>query len=271
MSSQIPSLPVGPESTRVFVGYKLSALTRDQFFRELGQTFMPGTPYMQAPLGLNAYVPAVLDPEEISEGLTDDTAKALPDEVALIVYESLDVYQLAREQSLRRRMYTHSHAAVFDMAAPGGGGQFPGTSAEPSVREARLCWHLFPNAIDWQRGSTQLLLHAADFDVSGSAELQRQQTEAARPLLQEAGVNQVICVATPDYAVVWIHADSPVDVDELDLIHGSYVFEKRRLTAQAVSMPRLEEDLKEGLTIPGIEITEASMFNFVFDRNPLRA
>src|SRR5687768_431106 len=113
--------PVGPLSIRVFAGYQLPALTREAFYKELSDTFMPGTPFMLAPLGLSAYVPAVLDL---------DPAAGMPDEVAIIVYASVDAYNAARRESLQGRMYTHSHAGVFDMARSRG--QFPGPTTAPN-------------------------------------------------------------------------------------------------------------------------------------------
>jgi len=63
-------LPAGPQAARIFFGYRAAKLTeaptdtesdrlkkRKDFFGDLGSTFMPGTPLMQAPLGLGAYVP----------------------------------------------------------------------------------------------------------------------------------------------------------------------------------------------------------------------
>jgi hypothetical protein len=124
MSGVPVSLLVGPEMVGVFCGYKLPTLSRADFFREMGETFIPGTPYMQVPLGLYAYLPAVLDVEQDS---------GLPDEVALIVYASMDIYLEALRNSLRRRIYTHAHTAVFDMQALGCG-SLPGPKIEPNQR-----------------------------------------------------------------------------------------------------------------------------------------
>lgn len=244
------SLPVGPQTVRVFCGYKLPSLSRDDFYKELGETFMPGTPYMQASLGLNAYLPAVLDLNSES---------GIPDEVALIVYASMRIYEEARAHSLRRRIYTHAHTAVFDMQAPGGGGQFPGPPSEPNQRGEHCCWYLNNRAVDWQAGTTRLLFLAAPSQREGLREDFLARSVQAGAALKAAGADQVIGLATNHYAAIWLHSPEPLNLpadlcglkpDGVDLV--------RDLTATAVPMPNLEE---------GVQITEASMYCFRFVRD----
>lgn len=249
MNASPVSLPVGPEIVRVFCGYKLPSLDRDAFYRHLGETFMPGTPYMQAPLGLNAYLPAVLDPDEGS---------GLPDEVALIVYASRSTYDHAREHSLRRRVYTHAHAAVFDMAARGGGGQFPGRASDPSERDDRKAWYLRDQRVDWQEGSTRLLFFSAASVADGLREQFIERSVKADIELESAGVDQLVGVATNNFAAVWLH--SPERVEPPTNLFGlkpDGAELMRELTAEPVPMPNLEE---------GVEISGPSMFTFRFVR-----
>ncbi len=260
-------LPVGPRSTRVFAGYKLPSLDRDHFYKELGATFMPGTPYMQAPMGLNAYVPAVLDIEHLSSHLAPGLAERLPDEVALIVYASLEIYNVAREKSLRRRIYTHSHTAVFDMASPRGGGLFPGGLDEPTASGDWRSWYLFDRAVDWQAGCAQLAFAVANRVGGGSPDgFQRHAADLREPL-EVAGVHQAICLASEHCAFVWTRTDAELNLDSLDLFGEGYPSVLRRLVARPVSMPVLEEDMATGVTIDGIEIDGASMYMFRFQRD----
>lgn len=257
--------PIGPSSTRVFAGFKAANLDRDEFYRELGHTFMPGTPYMQAPMGLNAYLPAVLDPAGMPIGAAE--AGILPDEVALIVYSSLDDYEKARKHSLRRRMYTHSHLAVFDMDKPGGGGQFPGPISDPHVKGDRLCWYVFDNEVDWQWGETQLLFAIPDFDLAGRPSSQVEETEHARDRLAAAGVDQLLGLATTNYVALWVHSEEPVDSTQLGLVHDSYMFVTRHLVADPFEMPVLEEDMTTDTFLGGPTISEPSMMTFRFQRD----
>lgn len=213
------ALPVAPMATRVFCGFRVQSIERESFFHELGHTFMPGTPLMQASLGLSAYLPAVLDPEPGS---------GLPDEVAIIVYSSLEDYHEKRSTSLSRRMYTHSHAAVFDM--PRARAQFPGPIESPQILEKEgvtsRAWYLFDTPVDWQDGMARLvvLLPSDGRDISESAITA---VATARGALVEAGCDQIVGVTTAAYAALWIHSTRALEgpVNELGLVpKGAEIF-----------------------------------------------
>jgi hypothetical protein len=245
------SIPVGPQSIRVFCGSRLPSLTRENFFRELGDTFMPGTPFMVAPLGLSGYVAAVLDLEP-QEGL--------PDEVALIIYASLDAYREARQNSLQGRMYTHSHAGVFNMALSRG--QFPGPVSNPDILQGteRWSWYLFDTAVDWQYGTTRLIFLQG---VPPQGQLQQELlavTSANKELLLAAGVDQTVVVASQNYAAIWLHGPDTLSGDPESLgllVKGTTA--TRDLLATPVRMKNGTE---------GVSITGAAAFSFRFVRDP---
>lgn len=242
--------PVGPQSIRVFCGYRLPTLTREAFFKELGDTFMPGTPFTLAPFGLAAYVAATLDPDAGSE---------LPDEAALIVYASTQAYAAVRQHSLAGRMYTHSHAGVFEMARSRG--QFPGPVGAPTqlAELDRWQWYVFDRAVDWQYGTMRVVLLSPGAGGSLRPELLAT-TAAAAPALEAADVDQVIVCATPRYATVWLHSSGamPSEVSTLGLWPADAVV-VRDLTATPHLMIRGDE---------GVQITKAAAFCFRFMRNP---
>jgi hypothetical protein len=260
------ALPIGPEASRVFFGYRALELReqpgdspdergrkRRTFFNDLGATFMPGTPLMQAPLGLAAYIPAVIDPPADS---------GLPDEVALIVYVSRAVYDATRETSLLRRMYTKSHAAVFDMRRSRA--QFPGPSDEPatlaSTGEELRYWYEFRDRVDWQDGATRILFVTPG---GGESTFQQQLLEATRkaaPSLRARGVDQLIVGAGRNFAALWVHAAAPLaDPDAvLDLVpQGCTVL--RDLPA---SPAWVRGDADQGVRIDG-----PAAFSFLFSRD----
>jgi hypothetical protein len=245
MSSNPLEIPVGPDGIRIFSGFRLPTLTKERFFTELGEVFMPGTPYMQAELGLSSYNPAVLDSEGDPE---------LPDEVALIVYASRVKYDTTR-MTLRRRMYTHSHAGVFDMARSLG--QFPGTVEAPERPTERVSWRLFESQVDWQYGEMRVLFYSQTPGKPTFADEVIATTAAAKADLTAAGADQVICLAAPRYAVIWIHGPSNVSIGPEKLVPaGAQLL--RDLAAQPVPMPTLSE---------GPKITGASAFTFRFVRD----
>src|ERR1700732_1877327 len=84
---------------RVFCGFNRPELNEAQFFTQLGQTFMPGTPYMLQPLGLAAYLP----------GVVSNPQPGLPHEFALICYPSAAVWRRASSETLRGRVYSQTH------------------------------------------------------------------------------------------------------------------------------------------------------------------
>ncbi len=207
------ALPTPPGAARVFFGFRAAKLEeqpgdddatkakkRSDFFGELGHTFMPGTPLMQAPLGLAAYLPAVIDPPPGS---------GLPDEAAIIVYASLDVYNSTRETSLSRRMYTRSHAAVFDMDIGAAG--FPtGIDTPATVHSSRIgdvaAWHLFDESCDWQDGEARFLfVLQGSVDASLKTAVADQAREAVGAL-RDAGCDQVIAACADGFAALWLHA-----------------------------------------------------------------
>jgi hypothetical protein len=101
------------EAIRVFCGFPNAQLAEPAFFRQLGQTFMPGTPYMLQPMGLAAYLPSVLS----------QPAAGLPHEFALICYPSKAVWDHAMNQTLCGRVYNQTRGGVYAM--PPSGAAFP--------------------------------------------------------------------------------------------------------------------------------------------------
>ena len=77
------SYAVPATALRVFHGFRNQTLDQDQYLRALGQTFMPGTPYMLAPLGLAAYLPGIVVGEQDSR---------VPHEFAIIAYPSPETW-----------------------------------------------------------------------------------------------------------------------------------------------------------------------------------
>lgn len=247
------ALPSSPDGIRMFRGYRRADLDPDIFLQELGSTFMPGTPLMQAPLGLWAYLPAVLD--------LPDHPPDFPDEVAVIVYLSRAVYDSKRESSLSRRMYTRSHTAVFDMQRSVG--QFPTPicqQRDPTRDDGADAWYLFDEPVDWQDGHTRVaFVTSQDTDLGFLAAL-RNSVKTASNALRDRGCDQVAALATPSYAALWMHwsIPDPPSVSGLNVLPPETRIERDLLCEPAIV---------HGDDEPGVSIAGPAAFSFIFARD----
>lgn len=245
-----------PGAVRIFCGYRRPSLSVADFRREVGQTFMPGTPYMLRPLGLHAYAGAVVDEHPA------DT----PHETGLIGYPSRAAYRTIRERNLRGRLYTHTHAAVYDDSpTPSGARRSSAAWAEPfadtSDASARTV-HLLGGAVDLQQGTLSVQI-GIPADLSTAGERFRTVVRAGLPELRDrlraGGFAQGFFVLRDGFYVVWLHrSDERTEIDPLD----GWLAQDVTRTASLVCQPILSlEDP------PIVTITEPSAHNFVFLRD----
>jgi len=247
MSASTISYAIRPEAIRVFVGFPNATLTEPQFFTQLGQTFMPGTPFMLQPLGIAAYLPGVLS----------NPAPNLPHEFALICYASADVWDKGMRGTLRGRIYNQTHGGVYAMppsgaAFPVEAGHLPDTAVDP--------YYLFSSVLtDWQTGATKVAVAgrpAAIVDGGPFRANLRQRLLAQLPALAAAGIDQVIVTSSDHFAVMWFHA--PANDFALDLtflqnaVDNPTVMTNQRIIC--VDEP------------PTLNITTSSAYNFIFLR-----
>ncbi len=188
-----------PDAIRIFWGYKQDHVSQSDFNKDLGETFMPGTPAVLAPMGLNGYLPAVLN--------LDDQSK-YPDEVALIVYPSRFLYKEARSNNLLGRIYTYSHAGVFDSVRSRG--QWPGTVEEPIKHSAfeRWAWRVYDNKLDWQKGETRLV--AIESKKVDLYDFLLKMSIRYKDKMLELGVEELIIQCTKEFATLWFQGNAGV-------------------------------------------------------------
>ena len=258
-------IPTPPNAIRTFAGFAAEHLTpksdssneeianmKSEFYQALGSTFMPGTPLMQAPLGLSAYLPAVIDPGiELNH---------LPDEVAIIVYASQDIYNQFRSTSLSRRMYTYSHFAAFNM--PRSLALFPGEADNPGSisrgTETSYSWYLMDQHIDWQSGSSRVLMMLPEGESSTNSHIVSHQRSLIDEL-QKEGIDQGVTLYNPSYVVMWLHSSA-------ETISES--FANKLVPSGYTSFRNLESEIHYvlGDEDNGITIEGASAHNFRFSR-----
>ncbi len=92
-------------AVRVWKGYKLP--NNKTFYKKLGNTFIPVTVQFMSPLGLNAYFPLVLPQEKEPQ---------IPDELALVFYNSQEQYLYATKETSTGRAYSQLHSTLFNFS-----------------------------------------------------------------------------------------------------------------------------------------------------------
>lgn len=195
------SYAVPANALRVFHGFRNQTLAQDQYLAALGQTFMPGTPYMLAPLGLAAYLPGVI---------IGDPSPDVPNEFAIIAYPSQDVWQHIMNGTLRGRVYNQTHGGVYDLKRSGA--SFPTTLAHLLPLETDP-YYVFDGATDWQTGVTSVFVGApADSTVTGPEfrKAIRAGVERSIPQLNTIGIDQCVVMPGDGYVVIWSHASGPI-------------------------------------------------------------
>lgn len=252
----IPTIPIHASSFRVFRGYKKLDITEEAFLKDLGQTFMPGTPLMLRELGLAAYLPSVLP--QASE------ARDLPDEVAIIAYPSREQYAWVRNQTVVGRMYTYTHHAVFDMAKSRS--VFPepiGASQDPIN-----VFYAFGTQCDWQADGDVVFWAGRKRDGIADGAFASQflaELTAILPALRDAAVRECVGQADSSWAVLWLligrRSDRAVVPPDLSDILA------RSLLSSAALMVQLARRHVWRDQPPSVDVMRASSHTFIFQRD----
>ena len=100
MSTTDPVL-VAPDAVRVWRGFRLPALSINQFYSKLGSVFVPATVKMQVEAGLRSYTPTV-------PGGLPGKPDSVPDETAILFWESQATYWNGFNSPRRAGVYTHT-------------------------------------------------------------------------------------------------------------------------------------------------------------------
>ena len=157
-------IKVAPDSMRVSYFYKaLKFRDRASYRKTLGDLFIPAWTQLTAPLGLTAYLPAVPPPS--------DASPQIPDEIAIVFFESQEVYNAMTKTTGGRLCGATLHSSVFawkEDPSPlrKSSSGFP--RRMPDENEGQLEFHqngntgyyLFDNPADWHFGTTEVFVGA---------------------------------------------------------------------------------------------------------------
>lgn len=244
-----------PDGIRVWRGFRSRSFfdNREEFESIIGSIFVPQTVQQMEPLGLKAYFPALL-PNSISFG-SNDTFLKIPDEVALVVYPSKEIYQHAVEFSVAGRAYGLLHRPVFNVNDP----EIPASkSGHPEPWTGVLNWdtpcYLTPEAIDWHAGVTRLLVAKPGRHSTAEEFLEQLNNIIRGWLLKRKKIfNGCIICANPQYLLYWEHRE--VDNEQgsllpllLEILEKPYI---NRMASPVIVPPAFHEpdegvDMKAG-------------------------
>ena len=253
-----------PCGLRVWRGFRSRSYfnKRDNFDKIIREVFIPQTAQQMEPLGLCAYFPALL-PNSIPAGSNDQFLK-IPDEVALVVYPSIESYQRAVTSSVAGRAYSLLHWPVFngnDPEIP------PSQSAHPEPWAGSLVWdepsYLIDDAIDWRSGVTQLLVARPLFSMTANTFLEKLNTTINDWLLKRAcNINGSIISACPDYLLYWEHRESDCDNGSLlplllELLETPYI----NTQARPIAIPPAFHEPDDGVDIKVGECLDVRVAN----------
>ena len=240
------SVPVSPDSVRVWTGFRRGDLSLDSFYSKLGSFFIPGTVQIQSQLGLTAYIPTVLP--------TDKPA-GVPDEVALVFYAYRQAYHQAKE-SVAGRAYSDLHDVAFDLERSLSG--FPERFVGELSPGGR--YFLFDQHVDWQQGVANVFVGVPTVNCERSPpplvdwlrEIQGQGPRSA---------DGAYVAVAGDYFVYWEHWPSGAAAEK------SLIPQLARLVDCVYQeTPIMEFQLPERLwnRFPGIPVRGGDSFNFQF-------
>jgi 5-methylthioadenosine/S-adenosylhomocysteine deaminase len=241
---------VPPNAVRVWRGFKAEGTSSTEFRDKIGSIFIPAAVQTQAPLGMTAYLPAVL-PEA--------RPPAIPDEVALVFYESQAAYGRTSETTTGR-VYTLLHRSMFSPASKSG---FP--VALDGELAADKAYHLFADEADWYGGECRLLVGTPKGGQNGDAF--RGSVRAILETLQQtrpSGLDGAIVLAADSYLLYWEHWTEKSGQGATDALAGM-------VDVVLDTTARPQKVARNGFDIyPGIEVAAGAALNLKFIRRALR-
>jgi hypothetical protein len=173
----------------VWRGFRNPELTLPQFFDKLARVFIPVAMQMQRIYGLAAYLPAVLPVEK---------ADCLPDEVALVFYETQEAYRATKEYP-GGRAYSDLHAIVFSLARSQS--EFP--QAFAGSLQPRVPYHLLADRADWQLSPVELWVGVRRAEISPDRYLDELTGFARNLQACPTGIEGAILCPHEDWLLYW--------------------------------------------------------------------
>ncbi len=220
--------PVAPDSLRVSYFYRAMEFKTDRqgFRHTLGTLFIPSWTQLTAPLGLTAYVPSVPPATDISV--------QVPDEIAIVFFESKEVYNALKRATGGRLCGKTLHSSVFAwdedpspvrksssgfpsrMPDPGKGQlEFQpqrNKEAHQHHQAGNTGYYLFDNEADWFYGATRVFVGARPKAMTpGDFLVKVHGAFAGLRDKRPSGLEGLLFVVLEDCLIYWAHWTSTDD------------------------------------------------------------
>ncbi|WP_315983034.1 hypothetical protein [Aliamphritea spongicola] len=207
-----PVRRIHPAGIRVWQGFRIASMAADwqRFSEQLGKIFIPATVQQMQPLGLQAYFPLILP----------DSGFTLPDELALVIYSSQDVYKTATRETVAGGPMVHCMGLCLIST---GKGTFPRAGLFPVAWSGNLedskPVYLKDAAIDWHSGVLRCLVMKSR-DEHGMSDQYAQISAIANDWLEGSNEtsDNVILQVEEGYLLCWEHYDNAVTNGLTDLL-----------------------------------------------------
>ncbi|MBN3564854.1 hypothetical protein [Aliamphritea spongicola] len=208
-----PVRRIHPAGIRVWQGFRIASMAADwqRFSEQLGKIFIPATVQQMQPLGLQAYFPLILP----------DSGFTLPDELALVIYSSQDVYKTATRETVAGRAYGTLHGTVFNFNREGDipkSRSFFPVAWSGNLEDSKPVY-LKDAAIDWHSGVLRCLVMKSR-DEHGMSDQYAQISAIANDWLEGSNEtsDNVILQVEEGYLLCWEHYDNAVTNGLTDLL-----------------------------------------------------
>jgi hypothetical protein len=252
----VKSFPVAPDSVRVWCGYKMHDMELKKFQDLLGQVFIPACVKLQTKIGLTSYIPTVL------AGMSEKK-DYVPDETALIFYESQDVYRDCFK-TLAERVYALDHHGVFSFEK--NDLDFKSYSDFPILFDGSLKIqkpvYLFDKQADWMHGKIRHFVGSRPPNMQFD-EFQKIISKSLTKIQQSVKLDGAIACIDDNYLVYWELMQDDSSPSGISLLDGIFTDWKNIFTANPTSIPKDLWDEWPGLA----NVNSGSSLNMTFDRH----
>ncbi len=190
---------------RVWQGFTRSDLSHDTFMEKL-PSFMEATVVLYKGKGLNNYF-VIVPPKEKS--------KFIPDELALVAFESEQAYKTVRETPAGQA-YSNSHWEIFNKeTSKSDSPKLP--MQLPEKLENNKAYGVLGDLVDWTQGYTTAFIgERRDGEFSKEAFLDKLLTHVvlAKNTFSKLGLKGYVILSNEEYEVAYMNWESKLSLEE---------------------------------------------------------